>query len=228
MKRPRVVLEAFTLIESFDRAQDKLPAARRWKGGAFTLIELLVVVAIIAILAAMLLPALQAAREKARRSTCMGNLSQMALGLESYLGDYGGYYPSWAGWGSNASNGGESYMGEGGLYSDPLLGQEVLTGLPGAIYNRRNDYFYQALAAGHKPSFDFSGGQLNLAPLGLGYLPVCGYLTDLAGFYCASAQAMPGPPRFFREADDVQLFPANVAALKQAGGLGNPKIDKGF
>ena len=65
----------------------------RRKDGAFTLVELLVVIGVIALLVALLLPALGRSREQAKQVACLSNLRQLGVAIELYCQDNNGWFP---------------------------------------------------------------------------------------------------------------------------------------
>lgn len=117
-------------------APDHAPRARR---GGFTLIELLVVISIIVMLIALLLPALQKAKENGRRVVCLNNLHQAGIAIHGFATDYKGemylrsYWLYQQGWSYPAYNNfGGASSEEAWIYWRPLL--SYLGGSPKVFY----------------------------------------------------------------------------------------------
>ncbi len=98
---------------------------RKNRRKAFTLIELLVVIGIIAILAAMLLPALKSARERGKQANCTGNVKQLGQGLQLYATSTG-FLPIYSNTGPSYEKPTKSYEWTGYFVGNKLISDGVL------------------------------------------------------------------------------------------------------
>jgi len=204
-----VFLEVFTMLRRSRRVAPR---------GGFTLIELLVVIAIIGVLIALLLPAVQSAREAARRSQCVNNLKQLGLALQTYH-DQQGTFPMGGQWSYDAAP--YALSSSGGVWPS-ILSQIEQTPLFNATNFQRN--MYQAANAttngsGIATLWCPSDPSIGKMRTGVGWCFDSAYPAQLQAMYYSSYAACTGT--WDQEPFPYPYTPAAqfTAQMAQANGL---------
>ncbi|HBT76715.1 MAG TPA: hypothetical protein DEB39_07270 [Planctomycetaceae bacterium] len=203
-----------------------------WSGSeAFTLVELLVVIAIIGTLVALLLPAVQAAREAARRMQCSNNLKQIGTGVHNFHGSHGGLVPLCVGderpswltllYPFIEQQSLYDIMTEGGTAKDQGLDRKFKAGWFDALAPDIQNGF-GSVSTYHCPSRRAGVSLVTDPMLGAGNFPRIGPTNDYATVVVASTEGHGGGGHWQRcyEARDQQNYPT-YSVLRQALSSGN-------